>query len=106
MIDKTWTVTIKAEYDGFENKNGQDYRWDSNEQRDKAMKQYSVKIVDDDNPDVEVTSIYQVSEEIINGYGIVNQHISKLPSTGGEGTVLYTVGGAILAFSGAAVLFA
>ena len=106
MIDKTWTVTIKAEYDGFEDKNGQDYRWDSNEQRDKAMKQYSVKIVDDDNPDVEVTSIYQVSEEIINGYGIVNQHISKLPSTGGEGTVLYTVGGAILAFSGAAVLFA
>lgn len=105
MIDKTWTVTIKAEYDGFENKNEQDYRWDKNDVRDKAMKQYSVTIVDDDNPDVEVKSIYQISEEIINGYGIVNQQISKLPSTGGEGAILYTVGGAVLALGGGLVLF-
>ena len=106
MNDKTWTVTIKAEYDGFENKNGQDYRFDSNENRDKAMKQYSVSIVDDDNPGVEVKSIYQVSEEIKNGYGIVNQKKSKLPSTGGNGTLLYTVGGAVLALGGVIVLIA
>lgn len=105
MIDKSWTVTIKAEYDGFEDKNGQDYRWDTNDKRDKAMKQYSVTIVDDDNPGVEVTSLYQPSKEVINGYGIVNQRISKLPSTGGKGVLIYTIGGAVLAIGGVATLF-
>ena len=41
----------------------------------------------------------------VNALGIVNQHLSKLPSTGGEGTFAFTIAGALLSVGGVVMIF-
>jgi LPXTG-motif cell wall-anchored protein len=49
--------------------------------------------------------VVKTNATTVNALGIVNQHLSKLPSTGGEGTFAFTIAGALLSMGGSITLF-
>ncbi len=106
LTDKTWTVKIEATYDGFSDKDGKDYRFEKDDAvRDRAMSGYKVTVTDDATGEA-VTSIYNVADDdTVAAWGIVNQRLSRLPSTGGEGTLMVTIGGITLAIGAGIILF-
>lgn len=75
--------------------------------KDEYIDYYTIKVTNNDTKE-EVTSIYYSDpnlEDNVNGTGIVDTELSKLPSTGGMGNILFSVAGGVLFIGGAAILF-
>lgn len=96
---KVYTVKIEAEY--YSNT-------DSGITKDNygKLKSWVVKVDDQEVASFTVTNEAKVDSSSITGADIQNTTISTLPSTGGIGTTIFTIGGIVIMVAAAALYFA